>query len=125
MSLLLADLLVVLHFAIVLFITGGLALVWIGTWRRWAWIRNPVFRYLHLAAIGFVAIEAALGYACPLTLWEDALRGEAQSASFIGRWVRRALYYDAPAWMFTVLYAIWAAASVATLYLVPARRRAR
>jgi hypothetical protein len=125
MGLLFADLLLVLHFAIVLFITGGLILVWIGAWRRWAWVRNPVFRYMHLAAIAFVALEALLGYACPLTVWEDALRGGTRSASFVGRIVRAVLYYDAPAWVFTVLYAAWAAASAATLYFVPATQRPR
>jgi hypothetical protein len=125
MGLLLADLLLVLHFGIVLFIAGGLVLVWVGAWRGWPWIRNPVFRYLHLAAIGFVALEALLGYACPLTLWEDALRGGGNASSFVGRWVHRMLYYDAPVWMFSVLYAAWAAASALTLYLVPARRKAR
>ena len=122
---LIADLLLVLHFAIVLFIAGGLVLVWVGAWRGWRWIRSPAFRYLHLAAIVFVALEALLGYACPLTVWEDVLRGGVRSASFVGRWVQRALYYDVPAWMFTVLYVAWAAASAATLYFVPATRKAR
>jgi hypothetical protein len=125
MGLLIADLLVVLHLGIVVFIAAGLVLVWIGAWRGWDWIRNPAFRLLHLAAIVFVALEALLGFACPLTVWEDALRGGVRSASFVGRLVRTVLYYDAPAWVFTVLYAAWAAASAATLYYVPARKRLR
>ena len=125
MNTLLADFLLVLHFAIVAFIAGGLVLVWIGAWRGWRWIRNPVFRYLHIAAIVFVALEAVLGYVCPLTLWEDLLRGGMPPESFVGRWVRRVLYYDAPAWVFTALYVAWAAASIATLFFVPARRTAR
>ena len=122
---LLADLLLVVHFAIVAFVVGGLILVWVGAWLRWDWVRNPVFRYLHLAAIAFVALEALLGYACPLTVWEDLLRGGTRPGSFVGRWVQRALYYNAPAWVFTALYVGWAAASALTLYLVPARRKAR
>ena len=125
MNTLLADFLLVLHFSIVAFIAGGLVLVWIGAWRGWRWIRNPVFRYLHIAAIAFVALEAVLGYVCPLTLWEDLLRGGMRPESFVGRWVRRALYYDAPAWMFTVLYVGWAIATALTLFFVPARRTAR
>lgn len=121
---LLADLLLVLHFAIVAFIAGGLVLVWIGAWRGWRWVRNPVFRYLHLAAIVFVAFEALLGYACPLTVWEDLLRGGTRPESFVGRWVHRVLYYNVPAWVFTALYGAWAVASAATLYLFPARRKA-
>ena len=121
----LADLLLAFHFAIAGFIVLGLILVWIGALARWSWIRNPWFRYLHLAAIVFVAAEALLGYACPLTVWEDLLRGGARPESFIGRWVARLLYYNAPEWMFTALYAAWAAAALVTLRLVPPRRKGR
>ncbi|HET9350302.1 MAG TPA: DUF2784 domain-containing protein [Burkholderiales bacterium] len=117
----LADLLLVLHFFIAGFIVLGLILVWAGALAGWRWIRNPWFRYLHLAAIVFVAAEALLGQACPLTLWEDVLRGGVRPASFIGRWVAQLLYYDAPEWLFTLLYAAWAAATLVTLRFVPPR----
>lgn len=120
----LADALLILHFLIAAFIVGGLVLVWLGFFLKWLWVRNPAFRYLHLAAIAFVAAEALLGYACPLTLWEDLLRGGARPESFIGRWVYRLLYYSAPEWVFTALYAAWAAAALLTLRLVPPRRKA-
>ena len=118
-----ADALLVLHFAIVTFIVGGLVLVWIGAAAGWRWIRNPWFRYAHLGAIVFVAGEAVLGYACPLTIWEDMLRGGVRPESFIGRWVYRLLYYRAPEWVFTTAYALWAAATVVTLILLPPRKR--
>jgi polyferredoxin len=121
---LLADALLVLHFAIAAFIAGGLILVWVGASLGWRWVRNPWFRYLHLAAILFVAGEALVGMACPLTVWEDAMRGGAQPDSFVGRWVRRLLFYQAPEWVFTAAYAAWAIASVLTLVLVPPRRKA-
>ena len=117
-----ADALLVLHFAIVVFIAGGLILTWIGAALGWGWVRNPWFRYLHLAAIAFVALEALIGMTCPLTLWEDALRGGAPTESFVGRWVQRLLYYRAPEWMFTALYVAWAAATLVTLRLVPPAR---
>jgi len=122
---LLADSLLVLHFAIVAFIVGGLVLVWIGALLGWGWVRNPAFRYPHLAAIVFVALEALFDYACPLTVLEDSIRGGARPGSFVGHWVHRLLYYDAPAWAFTILYVAWAAASAVTLFLIPARRKAR
>ena len=102
----------------------GLILVWIGAPAGWTWIRNPWFRYAHLGAIAFVAAEALLGFACPLTIWEDLLRGSARPDSFVGRWVYRLLYYDAPEWVFTALYAAWAAATLLTLRFVPPRRKA-
>jgi len=118
-----ADALLVVHFLIAGFIVAGLVLVWIGAIAGWRWIRNPWFRYLHLAAIVMVAAEALLGYACPLTLWEDLLRGGARPDTFIGRWVYRLLYYNAPEWVFTTLYSAWAAAALLTLGLVPPRRK--
>ena len=115
----LADALLVVHFLIAAFIVAGLLLVWIGALAGWPWIRNPWFRYLHLAAIVFVAAEALLGFACPLTIWEDLLRGGARPETFIGRWVGRLLYYNAPEWVFTAVYAAWAGATLLTLRLVP------
>jgi hypothetical protein len=119
-----ADALLVVHFAIAAFIVAGLALVWLGAALGWRWVRNPWFRYAHLAAIAFVAAEALAGVACPLTVWEDLLRGNVQAGSFVGRWVRRLLYYDAPPWVFAACYVAWAAATLLTLRLVPPRRKA-
>ena len=119
-----ADVLLVSHFLIAGFVVLGLILVWAGAIAGWSWIRNPWFRYLHLAAIMLVAAEALLGYACPLTVWEDLLRGGVRPDTFVGRWVYRLLYYNAPEWVFTTLYAAWAAATLLTLRIVPPRRRA-
>jgi hypothetical protein len=61
---------------------------------------------------------------CPLTVWEDMLRGNVQAESFVGRWVRRLLFYEAPPWVFTSAYVAWAAATLLTLRFFPPRRRA-
>ena len=119
-----ADAILVVHFLIVLFNVGGLLVVWIGAPLGWQWIRNPWFRYVHLAAMVFVAAEALLGIACPLTVWEDALRGGARPETFVGRLVRWLMFYQAPEWVFTVAYVAWALATLATLRFVPPRRRA-
>ena len=120
----LADFLVVLHFGIVAFIVGGLLLTWIGAALDWRWVRNRWFRYLHVGAIAYVAVAAVLGVACPLTVWEDLLRGGMRPESFVARWVHRLLYYRAPEWVFTAAYLLWGLATLATLRLVPPRRRA-
>jgi len=120
-----ADSILVVHFAIVVFIVGGLILTWVGGALGWGWVRNPWFRYAHLCGIAFIALEAIVGMACPLTVLEDALRGGGPAESFVGRWVRYLLFYRAPEWVFTAIYIAWAAATVATLRLVPPRRRSQ
>jgi polyferredoxin len=117
-----ADAVLLAHFAIAAFIVFGLVFVWLGAALGWRWIRNPWFRYVHLAAIVFVAVEALLGIACPLTVWEDLLRGGVRAESFIARWVQGLLYYRAPEWIFTIAYALWTLATLLALWRVPPRR---
>jgi hypothetical protein len=119
---LLADLVLVLHFSFVLFVVGGLGMTWLGAALGWGWVRNLWFRAGHLAAILFVVGESLAGVWCPLTVWEDALRGSREEMSFVARWIHRVLFYSVPEWVFTVLYVAFAAAVVLTLWLVPPRR---
>jgi len=117
-----ADVVLIVHFLIAAFVVGGLLLVWAGAALGWRWVRNPWFRYAHLGAIAFVAAEALLGVMCPLTVGEDMLRGGVRADSFIGRWVRHFLYYQAPEWVFTAAYLGWTVATLLTLWRVPPRR---
>ncbi len=106
----LADLILALHAAYVLFVVGGLGLIWLGIWRGWRWVRHFWFRLLHLAAIGLVAAEALIGLTCPLTVLEDWLRSESDpSMGFVARWVQRVLFWDFPGWVFTLDLAALAA----------------
>jgi hypothetical protein len=118
-----ANAVLVVHALFVAFVVGGLVLVWLGAWRGWGAARNYRFRVLHLAAILFVALEALAGIACPLTVWEDRLRGASGTEDFIARWLHRALYYDFPVWVFTLAYLLFAAAVVLTYLFVPPRKR--
>jgi hypothetical protein len=119
-----ADAVLVLHFAFVTFVVGGFAVVWIGHFAGWRWVGNRVFRSLHLAAITLVAIESLIGLVCPLTQWEDALRGAAGERSFIARWLHAILFYDLPEWMFSVLYVAFAVLTALTIRLVPVHPKA-
>jgi len=122
---LLADSILVVHFAIAAFIVLGLVLTWIGAALHWRWVRSFWFRLTHLAAIACVALEALLGITCPLTLWEDALRQVSGEPGFIARWVRRALYYEFPGWVFTSAYVGFALVTMATWFALPPRRSDR
>ena len=128
MSQLAADAILIVHFAFVAFVVGGLAAIWVGAALGWRWVRNFWFRIAHLAAILFVAGEALLGVMCPLTVWEDALRGNQSDAGFIARFVHGVMFYELPPWVFTTAYVTFAAVVALTLWLVPpvrggARRR--
>lgn len=124
---LLADLVLLFHFLIVIFVLGGLPLIVAGNLFGWHWTNGWGFRGLHLAAIGIVVAEAWLGIACPLTLLEMRLRQQAglatYDASFIEHWVQRILYYDAPPWVFTLAYTLFGAAVVAAWWKYPPGRR--
>jgi hypothetical protein len=122
----LADVVLVLHFGFVLFVVGGFAAVVLGAACGWKWVRNRGFRLAHLGAIAFVVLESLAGIVCPLTAWENALRGSDDTRSFIGRWVAWLLYYDWPEWVFTIVYIVFGLAVAAAWLLVPpATRRAR
>lgn len=119
----LADVIVVVHFLIVLFVLAGVPLVFLGAALDWAWVRSRRWRLLHLGAILFIAAESLLGIACPLTVWEYALRGQQSTHGFIERWVDRILFYDAPPWVFTASYIAFAALVVVTWLMVPPTRQ--
>ncbi len=120
---LLADAVLALHVAIVLFVVGGLVLVVIGNLRNWPWANALWFRLAHLAAIAFVAAQAWLGIECPLTTLEMWLRRKAQAAtyegSFVEHWLQALLYWQAPSWVFTLAYTAFAMAVAAAWWFYP------
>ena len=63
-----------LHFAIVLFVVGGLLVIVVGSRRGWRIAGALWFRLAHLAAIAIVIAQAWLGVVCPLTTLEMWLR---------------------------------------------------
>ena len=123
---LLADVILVLHFAYVAFVVGGLAAILLGIGLRWQWVRNFWFRAVHLAMIGIVVLESLCGILCPLTDWEDRLRelGGAPNepgTSFIGRWAHDLLFVDLPASALVPYYCLFGLAVALTWILAPPR----
>ena len=118
----LADAILVVHAAFVLFVVGGLVATWIGLALGLPFARNPWFRNLHLAAIAFVVLESLLGMMCPLTVWEYQLRGEQSEAGFIQRWVHALLFWSWPGWVFTTIYVAFGLLVAFTWWRFPPRR---
>lgn len=125
---LLADAVLLLHFAVIVFVVGGLAAVLVGNASGWRWVNDWWFRLAHLLAIGVVVVQSWLGQHCPLTILESWLRvqagAQAYQQSFIEHWVQRIIYYDIPLWVFTLVYTIFAALVLLAWWRYPPRRRA-
>lgn len=123
---LLADIILLVHFAIVLFVVGGLLLIVLGNVMSWPWVNTTWFRALHLLAILIVVAESLLGIECPLTTLENWLRIQAgqgfYQGSFIQFWVHQVMFYSAPGWVFATVYAAFAALVVAAWWRWPPRR---
>jgi hypothetical protein len=125
---LLADAVLSLHVAVVLFVVGGLLLVVVGNLRSWEWVNALWFRLVHLATIALVAAEAWIGFVCPLTTLEMWLRSQAQGGtyqgSFVEHWLQALLFWEAPAWVFAAAYTAFAlAVAAAWRYFPPTRSR--
>ena len=123
---LLADLVLVLHVGIIVFVVGGLVLIVVGNLRQWSWVNTPLYRILHLIAIAVVVVEAWLGIECPLTTLETWLRvqggGSAYESGFIETWCSRILFYEAPPLVFTLAYSTFALLVAAAWLKWPPRR---
>lgn len=122
-----ADAILVAHALVVCFVVAGQALILVGGWRGWDWVRNVWFRLAHLATIGVVVLQAWLGRLCPLTVWERELRRAAGQGiyeqSFIEYWVARYLYLDLPWWVFVASYSAFGLLVIWTWWRWPPRRR--
>lgn len=120
--LLFADGLLIIHTLFVGFVVLGLVAIYAGYWLNWNWVRNRKFRIIHLLAIAVVVAQAWLGVICPLTIWEMALREAAgttaYSGSFIQYWLQKLLYWQAPDWVFIVVYTVFGGLVLASWYSV-------
>lgn len=104
----LADLVLVLHTAVVAFVIGGLVVILLGNRLGWRGVNAPLFRWTHLGVIMLVVVQAWLGRHCVLTDLEAWLRAQAGVAphgqSFIADALQRLLYIEAPMWALALAY---------------------
>ena len=106
----LADSILAFHIAIILFNLFGMAAIPLGAWRGWKFVRIFWWRALHLSLLVVVAVQAVLGRACFLTIWDDELVRLAGG---------RASYAPLPSWVFAVLYLAVCAYTISLWWLVP------
>ena len=103
----LADIILILHFLVVIFITVGFLLIPIGYYYGWSWIKNFKLRLFHFCLMFLVTFETVVGITCPLTSLENYLRGINNSKSFISFWIEKIIYWNFPTSFFMFLYLVF------------------
>lgn len=94
------------HLAVIAFNVAGCVLVPIGAWLRWRWVREFWWRLAHLLSLAVVALQALLGRACFLTIWQGDVAGHATTQPLIAGWIDRLIYWPLPLWVFAVAYVV-------------------
>lgn len=124
---LLADLTLIAHALIALFVVAGLPIIVVGNLARLEWVNAWWFRVSHIACIAIIVAQAWLGVVCPLTTLEMWLRDRAGQSTydegFIEHWIGELLFYDAPTWVFTTAYSLFGALMVIIWWRYPPNRR--
>ena len=115
----LADVLMVLHFLWVAFMVFGLPLG--------MWLRSPKLRWAHFLGMTATALIAAANAYCPLTVWEEALRWNADPSfsygeSFLARHLAPLLYPNCDAAVLRWASVTWGALTAALMVLKPPGR---
>jgi hypothetical protein len=109
--LLLSSAVLFIHFSFIIFVITGFLYISAGALFKIASARNRKFRYLHLASVVYVTLQAWLGKLCPLTYLEFFLReeggGERYTGTFMEYWVGKLIYYDFPFSCFIFAYTIF------------------
>ena len=126
---LLADAILVIHLAWIVFMLYGFVLTVRAFWRPAFWNRW-LFRTVHLGGIIVVAGLEILGKYCPLTIWENSLRQHYHPttqtpSSFVLGWIEKLIYPDVSPLVYLIpTYGI-ALFTIVMFVLKPPTRRVR
>lgn len=120
MSVWLAEAVLAIHLVVIGFNLFGLVAIPLGGWFGWRWVRVRWWRWLHLASMAVVAVQAVVGRACILTILQARLSGSgAAPEPLIMGLVNRLIFWPLPLWAFAVLYVVLLAYVLALMRLVP------
>lgn len=92
----LADIIVAIHFAWIVFMVIGFIWTVAGFWQK-SFFDSWLFRTLHVFGIIYVSTLAIMGRYCPLTIWENSLRakyapGLVYPGSFVIHYAEKLVY---------------------------------
>ena len=119
-----ADLILILHFGIVLFITSLFFLIPVGYKFNWIFTKNIKVRVFHAGLMTFVTIETFLGMACPLTYLENYFLNENENENklFLSYWLNKIIYWDLPSYFFLIMYLICLVWTFIMWYIFPPKK---
>ena len=107
---LMADLVVVVHLAFILFVAVGALLAW-----RWPWLL-----LLHAPSLVWAVASVTIGVTCPLTPLEKSLRRlageEGYAGGFVDRYVEGVVYPESLTPLLRAMVALAVVAGYAGLY---------
>jgi hypothetical protein len=121
-----ADLLMIIHFLWAAFMVIGLPLGLM--------LKSPTMRWIHFWGMALTAFFAAAGMYCPLTVWEETLRWKADPGftygeSFLVRHLSPILYPQIEPWMIRTASVTWGVLTFVSMALkwpgIPSRRLMR
>jgi hypothetical protein len=118
----LAEAVLAVHLVVIAFNVFGLVAIPLGGWLGWRWVRVRWWRWLHLASMALVAVQAVAGQACILTILQARLSGSSGAPEpLIMGFVNRLVFWPLPLWAFAVLYVVLLVYVLALMKLVPPR----
>lgn len=123
MNLLLGQLVLAIHVAVIAFNVIGLVAIPAGAALGWRFVRIRWLRALHLGSLLVVAAQAVMGRACFLTDWQDALTGGGAGDPLIMRWVNGVIFWPLPPAAFAAAYVAVLVYVAALWWLVPPQGR--
>lgn len=111
------ELLLIIHFLIILFIIFGFPVGLV--------VNCRLFRIVHVSTLAGVSLLMVLGIPCPLTIWEETLRqSPVYEGSFITSWLNRIIYLeDFDASFMPYLAVAFLALTVSSFFWHPTTRR--
>ena len=62
MKLFLADIVLIIHFIVIIFVTLNFFFIPVGYVKNWQWTKNLKIRLIHLFLVAFVMTETILGF---------------------------------------------------------------
>jgi hypothetical protein len=117
-----ANLLMTIHFLWAVFMVIGLPLG--------LWLRSPTLRWVHFVGMAITAFFAAAGMYCPLTIWEETLRWEADHSfsfegGFLAHHLSAILYPQIEPWILRSASVLWGTLTVLAMIVIRPSRKSK